>query len=256
MRKRSLRQHSGFTLVDLAMVLASLALLIVVFLLLNPSQPNGRCRAARISCVNNLKQVGLAYRIWSNDHEDRFPWQLPLNKGGIVPDSTQVGSDFGELVHAFLAISNELTVPKILVCPSDTKQKATGFELAASIPFGGRGLRNSSANLTYMVGWDADETRPQTILSGDPNCTEALPAGDGRAGVSGTVKSYGIGSAGDGTLVQKGVKWNQSLHNGNGNLGMADGSVHQVSSAQLGAMLASGAGSTNALKGRWVVPQP
>ena len=192
MRKPSLRQNAGFALVDLVTVLAFLALLAVVFLFINPPRSGHRTGASRISCVNNLKQVGLAYRIWSNDHEERFPWQLPVSQGGIVPDSGQIGTDFGELVYAFAVLSNELAVPKILVCPTDTKERATGFELTATIPFGGRGLRNSSTNLTYMVGWDSDETRAQTILSGDPNCVEALPSAEAAAGLSGKVKSFSI----------------------------------------------------------------
>ncbi len=45
-------------------------------------------------CVNNLKQIGLAARIWANDHNDTFP-----------PD--------------FLTMKDELNTPKILFCPSD-----------------------------------------------------------------------------------------------------------------------------------------
>jgi hypothetical protein len=51
-------------------------------------------RAERIACVNNLKQVGLALRIWAGDNMDVAP-----------PD--------------FLSMSNELSTPKILVCPGD-----------------------------------------------------------------------------------------------------------------------------------------
>ena len=50
-------------------------------------------------CVNNLKQINLAARIWSNDHGDKFP-----------PD--------------FLTMSNELATPNILVCDADSKKTA------------------------------------------------------------------------------------------------------------------------------------
>jgi hypothetical protein len=52
-------------------------------------------RALSIACVNNLKQIGLAMRIWSLDNQDAYP-----------PN--------------FLVMSNELNTPKILVCPKDT----------------------------------------------------------------------------------------------------------------------------------------
>jgi hypothetical protein len=59
--------------------------------------------ALSIRCVNNLKQIGLAARIWANDHNDVFP-----------PD--------------FLTMKNELNTPKILFCPADeTTQRASDW---------------------------------------------------------------------------------------------------------------------------------
>ena len=50
-------------------------------------------RAQFIACMNNMKQIGLAARIWANDHGNIFP-----------PD--------------LLAMRNELVTPKVLVCPA------------------------------------------------------------------------------------------------------------------------------------------
>jgi len=52
-------------------------------------------RAQRIACISNIKQIGLAARMWANDNKEIMP------------------SDF-------LSISNELGSPKILTCPADT----------------------------------------------------------------------------------------------------------------------------------------
>jgi hypothetical protein len=60
-------------------------------------------RADRIACVNNLKQVGLAARLWSNDHGEVFPAD-------------------------FRSMSNELSTPKILTCRGDkTRQRAENW---------------------------------------------------------------------------------------------------------------------------------
>ena len=56
-------------------------------------------RAMSIQCINNLKQFGLAVRVWAIDNQDVFP-----------PDT--------------LSMSNELNTPKILVCPADTNRPA------------------------------------------------------------------------------------------------------------------------------------
>ncbi len=57
-------------------------------------------RAMSISCVNNLKQFGLAVRIWMGDNNEVSP-----------PD--------------IISMSNELNTPKILYCPSDTNRVVT-----------------------------------------------------------------------------------------------------------------------------------
>lgn len=56
---------------------------------------DARAKARSIQCVNNLKQLGLAARIWASDHGDVLP-----------PD--------------FLTMSNEVALPKLLVCPEDS----------------------------------------------------------------------------------------------------------------------------------------
>jgi hypothetical protein len=53
-----------------------------------------RQRAERIKCVNNLKNVGLAARIWAHNADKNYP-------------------------KDFLTMTNELSTPKILLCPSD-----------------------------------------------------------------------------------------------------------------------------------------
>src|SRR6185312_5740953 len=50
--------------------------------------------AERVQCVNNLKQIGLAMRVWMGDNNDRYPASI-------------------------LLASNELSTTKVLVCPSD-----------------------------------------------------------------------------------------------------------------------------------------
>ncbi len=53
-----------------------------------------RDRAEKIRCVNNLKQMGIAVRVYATDHQDEFP-----------PD--------------FISMATQLVTPKVLVCPSD-----------------------------------------------------------------------------------------------------------------------------------------
>lgn len=59
-----------------------------------PALAKAKSRAQEIRCVNNLKQIGLAVRIYATDHKDQFP-------------------------SGFLAITTELGSPSVLTCPAD-----------------------------------------------------------------------------------------------------------------------------------------
>ena len=73
-----------------------------------------------MECLNNLKQISLALRMWVEDSEgNAFPWRVFRSLGGTRADS---GLKTGNAYREFLAISNELSTPKPLVCPSDKKK--------------------------------------------------------------------------------------------------------------------------------------
>jgi len=173
-------------------------------LLLSPTT-RAPAKAARVMCVSNLKQIGLAFRLWSNDNGGSNVMVMSTNAGG-----TMELNESGLVYRHFLAMSNELGTPKILFCPSDTQRsKATVWT----------GLSNE--NVSYFVGLEADETIPQMILSGDRNMT-------GGVMTNGNLMLCKSGTA---------LGWTTSIHNLNGNVALADGSVQQLSSNGLTAQL-------------------
>src|SRR5688572_280406 len=98
-------RSEGFTKWDLLVCLATVAVLVMAL----PLLPTRGCggRAPRINCVSNLKQIGLGFRMWSNDHEERFPWEVPAVEGGT--------KEFAHSPYAglhFTLASNEFTHPK------------------------------------------------------------------------------------------------------------------------------------------------
>ncbi len=122
----------GFTLVGLLVILAVIAILAAMLL---PALASAKGKAQRINCINNLKQCGLAFRIWEGDNNDKNPMAVSTRKGGTKEFTT--GAD---TFRHFQVMSNELSTPKILICPSDTRTVADNF------------VRLKNQNVSYFVG--------------------------------------------------------------------------------------------------------
>lgn len=180
-----------------------LVILLVVFLLaglLVPALSRAKDKAQRITCVSNLKGVGLAFRIFSMDHTNVFPAALSTNFGG-TKELTNVADSF----RHWQVMSNELGNTKMIYCPADTRKLATGF------------ARLTNSNISYFFGLIADESNPTMLLAGDRNLTNGRPVLNGILSVA----------------TNDNIGWTHEIHRNAGNIAMADGSVQQVTSGKL-----------------------
>lgn len=74
---RTLRRRSGFTLIELLVVIAIIAILAAI---LFPVFAQAREKARTISSNSNVRQLGLAIRMYVQDFDERFPF------GGWIPN--------------------------------------------------------------------------------------------------------------------------------------------------------------------------
>lgn len=197
---------------DLVAILITVAVLLVVVAI--PALGRAKQKAARISCVCHLKQIGLSFRIWANDNNNLYPTSADYADPTLRVDALE-----GRMFRVFQVMSNELSVPKLLLCPADTRVAATNWTSFAN------------ENVSYLIGLDANDTQPNMVLSGDRKLMR-----DGQL-LSGVV-SLGTNSP---------VAWTKDMHRQSGNIGLADGSVQQVTTHLLRQQLANSGDSTNLL---------
>ena len=229
-------KEQAFTLIELLVVIAIIAILAAMLL---PALAKAKERAHRIACTNALRQIGLGMRTWAMDNHDRLPMQVSANDGGPANQSAFSVAPYGAgyTYQIFGVLSNELSTPRMLICPSDERTAHTNFNMRAGNTAAGQYLAN--VNLSFFVGKDAQEGNPQMLLVGDRNIVGQGPGGS----LPNPIPGGGFGNVGAVALGNQfnantqTPAWTERLHRGQGNVLMCDGSAQQVSSSRLRELL-------------------
>ena len=172
---------------------------------------------SRIKCATVLRNVGVGVLLFATDNSDHYPWAISTNGRG----SQEYAGLGSQTFRHFVAMSNELSAPALLICRQDNRMGARNWA----------DLRNT--NISYFLGLDADNKSPASVVAGDRNIT--------------ALSSVILDAA-----KSEPLNWVPSLglHGNQGNIAFADGHVEQVDSVGLRKAVARNGTATN----RFAIP--
>jgi prepilin-type N-terminal cleavage/methylation domain-containing protein len=107
------RRQNAFTLVELLVVIAIIAILAA---LLWPALNGVKAKARRTVCLNNLKQINLGLRLYSDDHSDTAP-RSPQTEDSFLLDFT----GYKKVMKSYVGLQGTSSPrDKLFACPADT----------------------------------------------------------------------------------------------------------------------------------------
>jgi len=161
-----MKNRRGFTLIELLVVIAIIAILAAI---LFPVFAQAREKARQASCLSNLKQIGLAFKMYVQDYDERWPLndQLPCCTNGQINSD---GVDFQWNGWVSNALRSYTKNQAIYICPD--VQNNNFFDPWSN---GGGPMNDGRESFSYAFNYASDYGVKESQFQ---NVSNALIMGD------------------------------------------------------------------------------